>query len=136
MKAVDYIIEMADRIVFLEIKDPDNPNATPKERNNFFKELQSGKIDNNLKIKFRDSFIYEGACGRTTKPIHFWFLIGAKMLDSVQLVRRTESLKTQLPINGPDGKPWRNAFVVDCEVMNLSAWNRQLPNFPAKRIST
>lgn len=136
MKAVDYIIEMADRIVFLEIKDPDNPNATHKDRNKFFKELHSGTIDNNLKTKFRDSFLYEWACGRTTKPIHFWFLIGAENLDSGQLVRRTESLKIQLPINGPGGKPWRNAFVVDCEVMNLSAWNRQLLNFPAKRIST
>ena len=135
MKAVDYIIEMADRIVFLEIKDPDNPNATNERRIIFFEELNSGKIDNFLKIKFRDSFLYEWACGHTTKPIHFWFLIGAEMLDSGQLVRRTESLKKQLPILGPGGRPWKNAFVADCEVMNLAAWNKQLLNFPAIRIS-
>jgi len=136
MKAVDYIIEMKERIVFLEIKDPDNPKAKSENCTIFLKSLRSGKIDSELKTKFRDSFLYEWACGRTEKPIHFWFLIGAEMLDSGQLIRRTESLKSQLPIYGPAGKPWKNTFVAGCLVMNLSAWNKQLIDFPATRLST
>lgn len=135
MKAVDYIIELDDRIIFLEFKDPDNPKAKPEASGAFLAELSSGKIDADLKTKFPDSFLYELACGRTEKPIYFWVLIGAEKLDRGQLLTRTEALKRQLPVNGPAGKPWKNAFVAGCMVMNLAAWNKQLADFPAARMS-
>ena len=135
MKAVDYIIDLDDRIVFLEFKDPDHPKAKMKKRDAFFEELRSGKIDSDLKTKFRDSFLYEWAYGRTEKPIYFWVLIGADKLDSTQLLNRTEALKRQLPLNGPGGKPWKNVFVSGCMVMNLDSWNKQLVKFPATRLS-
>jgi hypothetical protein len=135
MKAVDYIIELDDRIIFLEFKDPDHPQAKTEKREAFFENLRSGKIDSDLKTKFRDSFLYEWAYGRTGKPIHFWVLIGAESLDRSQLLIRTEALKRQLPVNGPAGNPWKNVFVTGCIVMNLAAWNKQLTDFPATRIS-
>lgn len=135
MKAVDYIIELEDRIIFLEFKDPDNPKAKDKDRQAFFEELHSGKIDSDLKTKFRDSFLYEWAYGRTEKPIYYWVLIGAEKLDSGQLLRRTEALKKLLPTNGPQGKPWKRPLVSGCMVMNLSTWNRQLSDFSAIRLS-
>ena len=135
MKAVDYIIELLDRVVFLEFKDPDHPKAETDKQIAFFEKLRSGKIDNELKTKFRDSFLYEWAYGRTEKPIHYWVLLSAEKLDSNQLLSRTEALKKQLPVHGPAGKPWKNAFVASCLVMNLAAWNKQLLDFPATRIS-
>jgi len=135
MKAVDYIIDLVDRIVFLEFKDPDHPKAETDNRDDFFEELRSGKIDNDLKTKFRDSFLYEWAYGRTEKPIHYWVLLGAEKLDRSQLLIRTEALKRQLPVHGPPGKSWKNAFVAGCLVMNLAAWNKQHVDFPAIRIS-
>lgn len=135
MKAVDYIIELDNRIIFLEFKDPDHPRAKTEKRETFFEELGSGKIDAALKTKFRDSFLYEWAYGRAEKPIYFWVLIGAEKLDRSQLLIRTEALKRQLPVNGPSGKPWKNPFVAGCMVMNLDAWNKQLVDFPAARIS-
>lgn len=135
MKAVDYIIDMEDKIIFLEFKDPDNPNAKDQNREEFFEKLTSGKIDSDLKTKFRDSFLYEWGYGRVDKPVYYWILIGAERLDSIQLLRRTDALKKQLPVNGPAGKPWKNAFVAGCTVMNLLAWNKQLANFPAIRLS-
>lgn len=123
MKAVDYIIELEDRIVFIEFKEPDNPKAKVEARQDFFEELNSGKIDSDLKTKFRDSFLYEWAYGRTEKPIFYWVLICAEMLDRSQLLIRTEALKRQLLVNGPAGKPWKNPFVAGCMVMNLAAWN-------------
>jgi len=135
MKAVDYIFELTDRIVFFECKDPDDPNATIEKQEKFFKDLMSGKIDSDLKTKFRDSFLYEWAYGRTEKPIHFWVLLGAEKLDRSQLLVRTEALKRQLPVKGPQGMPWTNPFVKSCMVMNLAAWNEQLSEFPATRRS-
>jgi len=33
MKAVDFIVELEDRILFIEFKDPDHPTAHPKDQN-------------------------------------------------------------------------------------------------------
>ena len=37
MKAVDFIVEEADRVLFIEIKDPDHPNAKQANKNIFVK---------------------------------------------------------------------------------------------------
>ena len=53
MKALDFIVETKDRIIFIEIKDPPPTGKyTPK----FIEELQSGRLDETLKYKYRDSF--------------------------------------------------------------------------------
>ena len=35
MKAVDFIIELKDRYLFVEVKDPEDPRSQPKEREKF-----------------------------------------------------------------------------------------------------
>jgi hypothetical protein len=61
MKAVDFIVELDDRTYFVEFKDPENPNATPKDSAAFLKKFMSGAIDSDLKTKYRDSWLYEHA---------------------------------------------------------------------------
>ena len=67
MKAVDFIVELADRILFVECKDPEHPAAQPKEQRKFLQRVLSGELDTDLKAKFRDSFLYEWASGRAPK---------------------------------------------------------------------
>ncbi len=55
MKAVDFIIELADKILFIEFKDPEHPRARPAAQAAFVKEFQNGEIDSSLVIKYRDS---------------------------------------------------------------------------------
>lgn len=71
MKAVDFVVELEDRIYFVEFKDPENPNAKPKDSAAFLKKFMSGAIDSDLKTKFRDSWLYEYAEGRAKKPIYY-----------------------------------------------------------------
>ena len=135
MKAVDFIVELTDRIYFIEFKDPDNPKAKPTDSAAFIKSFMSGAIDNDLKIKYRDSWLYEYAEGRATKPIYYLVLIGANALSDADLLTRTDALKRQLPMNGPKGSAWSKPFVAGCAVMNLAAWNKALPHLPASRVS-
>lgn len=135
MKAVDFIVELDDRILFIEFKDPDHPTAEPEDRKKFLTKILSGSLDSELKTKYRDSFLYEWASGRVTKPIYYLVLISASSLSEAELLARTDALRRQLPALGPGDKPWKKPFVAGCGVMNIETWNEKLPQFPVSRIS-
>ena len=58
MKAVDFIVEEADRISFIEFNYRDHPCAKQKDPTEFIDEFEPGKLDEELKYKYRDSFLY------------------------------------------------------------------------------
>lgn len=134
MKAVDFIVELKDRTLFVEIKDPDQPGALGERREAFIEEFLGGRIDESLKTKYRDSWLYEWAQGRADKPVIYLVLMGASALSDAELLARTDALKRLLPVSGPHGQPWSKSFVAGCAVMNLAAWNKALPQFPASRV--
>ena len=138
MKAVDIIVERTDRVLFIEIKDPDHPHAPSASRKAFLKKFQSARLDSDLVSKFRDSFLYEWACKRTNKPIEYWILIASKALTKADLGRRTDAVKSKLPMLGalpkPVKKQWKRKIVANCGVFNICTWNKNFPNYPVKRI--
>ena len=134
MKAVDFVVELSDHYLFVELKDPQNPRATPQARNEFIGRLSSGELDQDLTYKYRDSFLYEWASRRANKPIDYLVLIALSTLDQGQLLIRTEALARNLPQHGPGGQPWPRRIVRACGVFNLESWNCKLPHYPVKRV--
>ena len=134
MKAVDFIVEESNRLWFMEFKDPEHPNATEKNKKEFTNRFKSGKLDDDLKYKYRDSFLYEWASERADKPIHYCVLIGIANLTGAELLTRMEELKRKLPLHGPLSGTWQRPIVARCAVFNIAAWNRSLPRFPVERI--
>lgn len=134
MKAVDFIVELEEKVLFVEFKDPENPKAKSKDSAAFIKKFLSGKLDPDLKTKYRDSWLYEWAEGRTQKPIIYLVLIGAGALSDAELLSRTDALKRQIPMAGPDDRPWKKPFLTGCAVMNIAAWNKALPQLPVSRV--
>ena len=135
MKAVDFIVEFRDRYLFIEFKDPQDPQSRERNRNRFIDGFRSGKLDNDLKYKYRDSFLYEWASGRADKPVFYFVMIALDSLDSGDLVIRTDALKRQLPLKGPGGVPWLSSFVAECIVFNIESWNKSFPKYPISRLS-
>ncbi|MDE0013268.1 MAG: hypothetical protein OXU36_19140 [Candidatus Poribacteria bacterium] len=134
MKAVDFIVEEEDKLWFIELKDPEHPSALERDRAKFVSKFKSGALDDDLKYKYRDTFLYEWASKRTSKPIQYCVLIGIEHLTEADLLARTEDLARKLPVHGPPSKVWRRSIVATCLVFNLAAWNRQLPQFPIARV--
>ena len=134
MKAVDFIVEEADRILFIELKDPEHPHARKKKGKMFIDEFLSGDLDEDLKYKYRDSFLYQWASGDIAKPIHYWVIVAIDDLTEADLLARTEDLKRKLPLNGPVTGGWKRPIVKGCTVFNLRTWNRTLPRYPVSRI--
>lgn len=135
MKAVDFVVEFSDRYLFIEVKDPGNPQASAERSRDFIRRFQSGEMDEDFKYKYRDSFLYEWASGRADKPIYYLILIAHDNLDGDSLNRRMDELRRKLPLRGPRSQDWRRPFVSGVGVFNLSSWNRRYPLRPAARIS-
>lgn len=135
MKGVDFIVELPDKYLFIEFKDPQHPQTAPKDAEEYRERLQSGGIDEELKYKYRDSFLYEWASGRADKPIDYLVLIAWDILLDRDLNNRTAALNQKLPLLGPGGANWPRPIAASCNVFNLDSWNRNLPNYPVVRLS-
>ena len=131
MKAVDFLVELHDRYLFIEFKDPEQlgPNSSSMDYADNFK---SGKMDQDLKYKFRDSFLYEWAAGRADKPSYYYVLVALRWLGSADLTRRTNALNQSLPAGTP--LPWVRSIVNDCAVFNVERWNTAFPDYPVRRL--
>ena len=66
------------------------------------------------------------------KPIYYLVLVAISSLTSVDLMRRTEALKRNIPLLGPNGNQW--PFAADCAVMNLERWNEIFKDMPVFRL--
>ncbi len=134
MKAVDFIVELEEQLLFVEFKDPENPEAVRERSAEFIKQFRSGQLDSDLKTKYRDSWLYEWAEDRIKKPITYLVLMGASTLSAAELLARTDALKRQIPMAGAGSRPWKKPFLAGCAVMNIAAWNKALPQFAVSRV--
>ena len=132
MKAVDFVIELQDRYLFIEFKDPENPNIPTQYRAAAIQNLQKSEFDEDLKYKFRDTFLYEWAAGRADKPIDYFVLIAVN--DRPLLSRRLDLLESNLPQKLPPTVPWTQPIVHRCGVFNIAGWNVEFPDYPVQRL--
>ena len=136
MKAVDFVVELSDRYLFIEVKDPQDPRAPQGASHQFIQQFQTGKLYEDLKYKYRDSFLYEWAAGRAdNKPIDYLVLIALDDLDRSHLLRGQEELQRKLPLQGPGSRPWTRPIVRGCGVFNIASWNQRFPKYPVERLS-
>ena len=135
MKAVDFIVELPDQILFVEVKDPPDPASLPPHvKADYVKCLLSGAEDADFYYKYRDSFLYEWAADRTDKPIYYLVLVAFDRLTAADLLARTDALKRKLPVSPAAPADWKRSLVAGCSVFNLSAWNNFFPAYPAQRV--
>jgi hypothetical protein len=135
MKAVDFILELKDRFLFIEIKDPEDPKSRQGEKEEFIQRFLIGGIDEDLKYKYRDSFLYEWASERTNKPICYLVLIAINRLTEADLLARTDDLKRKIPLQGPPSREWKKPIVSSIAVFNIEAWNKRLSEYQITRLA-
>ena len=132
MHRVDLVAEFADAIVFVEIKDPDNPNAQKEGLKKFHARLENGSLSSTFASKFIDSFLYRWAEEKIHKPVHYINLV---TLDAELLPSLSDEIHKQIP---PMGKPvprWKRQLVENCQVFNIETWNENFPKWPVTRLA-
>ena len=135
MKAVDFIVDESDRVLFIELKDPEHPDARDDARGEFIASFLSGNLDKDLQYKFRDTWLYEWASGNIDKPIYYCVIVAVEKLTDADLLVRTDNLNRKLPLQGPPTTTW-TPIVTGCIVFNIRTWNKCLPRFPLSRVPT
>ncbi|PCJ88239.1 MAG: hypothetical protein COA54_02945 [Thiotrichaceae bacterium] len=130
MKAVDFVVELADAYLFIEVKDPSHPHAHVQAVEQFEAIATNGNLCKDIVKKFRDSFVYRWAVNKPEKPIHFLSLITLEeaLLNSIQ-----DNLHKNLPLIGPSC--WSRPIAASCHVLTIAAWNRNYPKWTVKRLS-
>ena len=93
-----------------------------------------GRLDEDFKYKYRDSFLYEWASGRADKPIYYFMLIGLDTLTRPQLQRRQRAMERKLPLLRRSVPQWIRPIVAGCGVFNIADWNQQFPDYPVRRL--
>lgn len=125
MKAVDFLVETPERLLFIEFKEPHDPEQ-------YAERFKNNQLDQMLKYQYRDSFLYEWAAGRVNKTACYYVLIALDNLKTADWQRRTDALKKALPTGIPS--QWTQPIVSDCRVFNVIKWNRTFPDYPVRRL--
>ena len=133
MKAVDWIIDLPNKVYMVEVKDLDARGASGREeRRRYLDDLEAGRKDRDFVAKFRDSFIYQWAHERVDKPIVYLVVMACETLGTAMLLHRADELRRKLPSGFPSG--WKRAIAEDVLVFNERTWSEHFPNFPMERV--
>lgn len=131
MHRVDLVVEFDEAIVFVEIKDPDNPRAQEKGLEKFHAQLNDGTLSSTFASKYVDSFLYRWAEEKIHKPVHYINLV---TLDAELLPSFSDEISRRLPPMGKSVPRWKRNLVENCQVFNIETWNENFPKWPVKRL--
>ena len=131
MKAVDFVLEAQDHDLFVELKDPQHPNAPPASPDDYL----GRALVNELVGKFRDTFLYRWARCQVTKPIYYYVVVAIESLTAGQLAVQTDIVRRRLPVRAAMPGSWDKALVEEFALLNVAAWNRNFPAFSLSRLS-
>ena len=129
----DLEISVENALTAWKVDDPSREMQHCMKTVDFIGGIASGALEEDLKYKYRDSFLNEWASGRADKPIYYWVLIGLSRLSTSELQRRTDSLRRNLPLEMP--RSWIRPIVAGCGVFNIATWNRNFPELAVRRLS-
>ncbi|GAB56448.1 hypothetical protein GPUN_2333 [Glaciecola punicea ACAM 611] len=132
MKRVDFIAEHNDCYVFIEVKDPDIPDATAEDKFNFLQNLSSGKLVNSFAGKYRDSLLFRQLEGKNNKPVDYIVLLSMSSLDPAMLLNKIDILHREIPIIH---NSWSNSSARSCVILNLEQYKTRFGETSVRRIS-
>ena len=125
MLAVDLIVELPDCYLFVEVKDFYDP-AFYQDGEHF------NHLRETLKRKYRDTWLYRWAEGKTDKPIKFLCVLE---LETALISRMAKEVRKQLPVGRVGGR-WISVISNGSAVLNFDLWNRRFTAWPVVRLGT
>ncbi len=131
MKAVDVLIEEPNRLIFVEIKDPEQAQSQQR-LDEFVERVENRSLIPALYRKYRDSFLYRWAEGAWNSNSERWYVVVVTGLDDALLLSLFEDLKRQLPFEGLPNS-WQRGLADKCLVLSLDKWNQEFPTYPLQR---
>jgi hypothetical protein len=132
IKSVDVIFDLPDTVYFVELKDPDDPAAQSKAREEFIHGFLNGLKDEIFCGKFMETFRYEWEHGNLNKPVVYFVIIALSSLDSALLLRRNEALSQVRPFKC---NCHFKKFLHSWSFHNIKTFNALISDIQVKRLS-
>lgn len=129
MKFVDLLIEEQDRLLLVEIKNP-NQGKGHSAREEFINQLEKftdNKLVSDLVEKIRDSYTFLHLMKRTGKPLIYIFLLPDEISSKIDFLTIKEKLFKK--IKNEAKEPWKLDYVKDCAVLDLKKWNELFSSY-------
>lgn len=131
---VDFIVELSDKFLFVEVKNIDNTKTSNEERKKWMEQLKTQKNSPflfEMGVKFKDTILRNWANENYfNKPIWYIVLLQFNRINAATRVWFTEQLSGYLPTCFNK----RNGFtkVVQIKkraVLNINEWHKAYPEF-------
>ena len=138
LKMVDFVVEMENAYLFIELKDPDNPASTPSNRRYYYEHnIKRNGLTNELVSKFKDSVIISWAQDKCMdKPIYYIVILEASFVGQEKFLSIERGIAKRLPfkLNFRD-YPFKRTVIEQFLLMDMALWNKYFPEFPIYRKS-
>lgn len=129
---VDFIVELPEDILFIEVKDPSNPNAKKEQVKKFVEDIKNDNLIWNLHNKYQHTFYFRWAEQKLSKNIHFLVLV---TIEPIMTNILSDKLKRYfLPLWEAKSSRWSLSPLKTCQALNMETWNKQFPKWPVKRV--
>lgn len=122
MKLVDWVVERAEDVLLVEVKDyAARAAAIPHEL-----------VSSQLVPKVRDSYCFLHLMRRDSKPFRYFVLLELpKGLNAALLGRLNDQLAGLLRHEAHE--EWKREYIAGAAIMTLEQWNKHFPEDPARR---
>lgn len=114
IQPVDFLLEFANHFSFVEVKDPDRPNAANPTK--FDNDVKQGNLVRKLAGKFRDSYFLFSRQDRKPKKIRYVVLACRKKHDDAFWLTKSEELQRSIPWKH---KSFKNSPLAGCMILSL-----------------
>ena len=99
LSAVDFIVEINNEYIFIEVKNPDNIYANDVQRQEFLSELNLDKYPLKMAMKFKDTLLKEVVSGKTfEKPVTYLILLQFTSFDANQRLILLNKIREHIPL--------------------------------------
>jgi hypothetical protein len=140
MQVVDFVIEEAQRILLLEIKDPSSSRAPaetrPSQLADFARRMKDDTlIAHDLVPKARDSYCFLHLMCRDAKPMLYVVVLGLAAYEPERALLLGFKDRLLRRLRHEADEPWKRAYVQDCVVLTESRWATAFPEHALRRMS-
>ena len=134
---VDFIIELADQFIFIELKDLEHKKVPSDNRAEWVRKLKITKENlflSDLGVKFKDTIIRKWANNEEfDKPIYYIVILELNVIDAALKMKLSEDLSGKLPTCISEKYGFKkNIRIKRREIINIKDWEKKYPEFSVR----
>lgn len=132
---VDFIVETDSMVYFIEIKNPDNPKAPSKNRDEYLEKLKKSVFPNAVVKKFSDTLLAQLAMGYSfPKPVQYIFILEFSAFSSYERQILFDKVNNRLPV-GLNHRAFTNVAVVKSfKLLTIAQFKEQYQDFAVESV--